>query len=326
MSSLEEGRETNVGLIYKLLRDLPVRTRPVIYYEPGIQWVDWKAAFDVIEGRGVNGQIQRAYAFLAARYRPGDRIFLMGYSRGAFAVRSLAGAIDRVGLLRARFATERHLEVLYRHYQTDPHGRAAQAFSRRFCYETCPIEMVGVFDTVKALGLRLPVLWRLTEASYAFHSPHLGNHIRHGYHALALNETRDAFRPVLWKTPPGWPPDRVEQVWFRGTHGDVGGQILGSPQSRPLSNIPLTWMLERLETCGIVLPGDWRDRYPCDPKAPSVGSWRAWNKLFLARHARQVGRDPSEKLHPTALSAARRRGADLPVVMDQAPEADPLAG
>lgn len=307
MSSVESGRETNIGLIYKLLKDLPPSERPLIYYEGGIQWETWRDMSDVVQGRGLNRQIQRAYGFLASRYRPGDRIVLMGFSRGAFAVRSLAGVIDRIGLLRQRFATERHIQVLYRHYREDPHGPAAKAFARRFCYLATGIEMVGVFDTVKALGLRLPLLWRLTEGSHAFHSEHLGNHIRHGFHALALNERRAVFTPVLWETPPGWDKARCKQVWFRGSHGDIGGQIIDCPDARGLSNIPLVWMLENMESLGIRLPDGWRDRFPCDPDAPSCGSWRGWSKLFLIRHARVVGTDPSESIHPTALQERPKR-------------------
>ena len=65
------------------------------------------------------------------------------------------------------------------------------------------IEMVGVWDTVKALGLRLPIVWQWTERPHLFHNHELGPHIRHGFQALALHETREAFSPVLWKTRPG---------------------------------------------------------------------------------------------------------------------------
>ena len=90
MSSLEPGNETNAGLTYRLCREMGSQLS--IYYEPGLQWRDWRSARDVIMGRGINRQIRRAYGYLASRYRPGDRIFLFGYSRGAYAVRSLAGA------------------------------------------------------------------------------------------------------------------------------------------------------------------------------------------------------------------------------------------
>jgi len=302
MSSLDEGCESNAGLTYKLLSEISGPDLSV-YYEAGVQWQDWSGTLDVMMGRGINRQIRRAYGYLSSRYRAGDRIFLIGYSRGGYAVRSLAGMIDRVGLLRAENATERHILTAYRHYQSPPGSQAAQAFTRRFCHDAAPVEMVGCWDTVKALGLRLPLLWRWSEGSHAFHNHHLGPTIKHGFHALGLDETRAVFDPVLWECPPDW-NGRVEQVWFRGTHGDVGGHLMGYAPARPLANIPLVWMLEKIEGCGLALPHGWRARFPMDTDAPSVGTWRGWGKIFLLRGRRVVGRDPSERLHDTVLGAA----------------------
>lgn len=298
MSTLERGQETNAGRTYRLMQELGPDVS--LFYEAGVQWRDWKSTPDVLMGRGINRQIRRAYGYLASRYRPGDRIFLMGYSRGAFAVRSLAGAIDQVGLLRSQHATVRNIRQAYRHYELSPSSDAAAAFANAFCHKEVEIEMVGVWDTVKALGMRLPILWRWAEERHAFHNHHLGRSIRHGFHALALDETREVFEPPLWACPPDW-KGRVEQVWFRGSHGDVGGQIGNVEAARPLANVPLVWMLENVEDCGLALPEGWRDRLPTDPQAPSVGTWGGWGKLFLLRRARVVGLDRSERIHETAL-------------------------
>ena len=310
MSSLDEGDETNVGLIYKFLTEVASENRLSLYYEAGVQWTDWAATLDVIEGRGINRQIRRAYGWLASRYRPGDEIFLIGFSRGAFAVRSLAGVIGHVGLLRQECATERMVREAYRHYQCETHASTAESFRTRFCHAETEIEAVAVFDTVKALGFRAPFVWKWAEVKHAFHNHHLGPHVRHGFHALALHETREAFAPVLWTTPKDH-TGHVEQVWFPGSHGDVGGQLNGAYEARPFTNIPLTWMLEKLERCALPLPDDWRLRLPTDPDAPRVGSWRGWGRLFLARGKRTVGADPSETLHATAKGAAESTGLAL---------------
>lgn len=300
MSSLQEGRETHAGQLYKLLQEASgvasLGANLSIYYEPGIQWTDWGETLNVMEGRGINRQIKRAYGVLASRYREGDRIILAGYSRGAYAVRSLAGVIDLVGLVRMDCATERNIQLAYRHYRRGGRGTAVEAFRKKFCHDEVVIEAVAVWDTVKALGLRLPILWRWSTLDHAFHNHALGTSVRHGFHALALNETREAYAPVLWACPPGW-SGKMEQVWFRGTHGDVGGQIGGFEPARPLANIPLVWMLERLERCDVPLPEGWAQRFPTDPHAPSMGRWRGWSKLFFSRKARVVGRDPSETIH-----------------------------
>lgn len=303
LSSLDPGHETNIGRIYRLLQECQ-SGRLSIYYESGVQMRLWRHLPDVAMGRGINRQIRRAYGWLSSRYHPGDRIFLLGYSRGAFAVRSLAGIIDRVGLLRVEHATERNVHMAWRYYQQAEPGRFVDAFRRRYCHDHVEIEMIGVFDTVKALGIRLPFLWMWTEPQHEFHSHALSPCVRHGYHALALDENRAAFDPIMWETANGDWQGRIEQVWFRGSHGDVGGQLSGFEAARPLANIPLVWMLERLERHGLPLPEDWRERIHCDPKAPSVGTWRGWGKLFLLRARRQVGRDPSESIHPTAQGIA----------------------
>ncbi len=302
LSTLTDGCESNAGLTFKLLNEVAASDLS-LYYEAGIQWQDWRDTPAVMMGRGINRQIRRAYGYLASRYHEGDRIFLLGYSRGAYAVRSLAGVIDQVGLLRAECATERNIKTAYRHYQCSKDSPAATEFAQSYCHNGVGIEMIGVWDTVKALGLRLPILWRWSEPAHAFHNHRLGPAIRHGYHALALNETRKVFEPVLWECPDDF-DGVIEQVWFRGTHGDIGGQLNGFHAARPLSNIPLVWMLGRIEGCGIALPDGWQARFETDPDAPSVGTWRDWAKIFLIRGARTIGRDRSERLHETVAEEA----------------------
>ena len=302
MGSLCPGEETSIGLIYRMLRR--GNPRASVYYGKGLQWQEWRQLSDVMLGWGVDRQIVRAYGWLASRYRPGDRIFLIGYSRGAFAARSLAGIIDRVGLVTAQASTERNIRLAWRYYQADAARPAATAFRRRYCHPTTPVEMVGVFDSVMALGLQLPFLWMLSERHYRFHDHHLGDVVNHGYQALALDETRSVLEPLIWDGE-GTGASRIEQVWFRGCHGDVGGQLGLQEASRPLANIPLVWMLERAEGCSMALPDGWRDSFPTDPMAPSVGSWRGWGKMFFLRAPRVVGRDASERIHESALGGRR---------------------
>lgn len=312
LATLMPGQETNVGMIYRLLRALPKSSGVSLYYEAGVQWHMWSDTAQVATGAGINRQIRRAYGWLASHYRPGDRIFLFGYSRGAFAVRSLAGVIDQIGLLRSDAATERNVRQAYRYYQNAELGAAGHAFGRAFCHERTEIEMIGVFDTVKALGVRLPFLWMWTEPQHEFHSHKLSSIVQHGYQALALDETRAVFAPIIWDTSApreaegNW-RGRVEQVWFRGAHGDIGGQLGGFAAARPLSNIPLVWMLKKAVDCGLHLPENWQRDLPCDAAAPSVGTLRGWGKAFLLRARRQVGGDPSERIHPSACQTRRGR-------------------
>lgn len=310
MTSLKDGCESNAGLTYKILCEMVPSQHMSLRYESGVQWHQWRSTWDVITGKGINRQIRRAYGFLASRYREGDRIFLLGFSRGAYAARSLAGMIDRIGLLKQDHATVRNIRQIYRHYEHTPHSDAAHDFAAAHCYEGVEIEMVGVWDTVKALGVNWPILWRWTQPRHDFHSHHLGNSIRHGYHALAMDETRLAFAPVMWECPADW-QGVMEQMWFRGCHSDIGGHLGGYDVARPLSNIPLVWMLEKLAGCDVRLPADYRDRFWCNVQAPSIGNFRGWSKMFLWRRRRKIGVDPSERIHPTAQGghAQARRAA-----------------
>ncbi|QOL80864.1 DUF2235 domain-containing protein [Pseudooceanicola spongiae] len=300
MSSLDFGQETNAGLIYKLVGE-KAGAGMSVYYEAGIQWTSWRSTMDVLLGRGINRQIQRAYGHLASRYRPGDRVFLFGYSRGAYAARSLAGIIDRIGLLRAPQATERNVRQAYRLYQECYDQTVIDRFASGYCHASVEIEMIGAFDTVKSLGLRLPFVWKLAENRHGFHNHALSSCVKSGFHALALEETRQVYAPVMWESDPHW-AGRLEQVWFAGTHGDVGGQLGGFEAARPLANIPLVWMLGQAELRQLALPAGWRDRFVLDVDAPSLGQWRGISKLFLLRKPRVVGADPSERLHDSAIA------------------------
>lgn len=131
--------------------------------------------------------------------------------------------------------------------------------------------------------------------------------VKRGFHALAIDETRAAFNPVLWDTRAGDWVGRVEQVWFRGSHSDIGGQLSGLEEARPLSNIPLSWMLEQAAGAGLPLPTYWRRDCPTDPNAPSVGTTRGWGKAFVLRPRRRVGADPSERIHASAQHTRRAR-------------------
>lgn len=300
LASLADGRRSSIGRIHGLLRGRfgPLNgARLRIHYASGQQWDRWRTLPELAMGRGMERRIIDAYGWLASGYRPGDWIFLFGYSRGAFAVRSLAGMIGRVGLLRSETATERNIRLAWRYYSEGGAEQAIAAFRRRRGQADVPIRMIGCFDTVMALGIRLPLLWMLTEPRFRFHDTHLGHEVAYGFQALALDETRAAFAPILWDDDSS--AGHIEQMWFRGAHADVGGQLRGLEFARPLANIPLIWMLENAETVGLPLPKDWRDHFASDPTAPSIGSWRNWGKAFLARAPRLAGRYVSEALHDT---------------------------
>ncbi|MEL7154417.1 MAG: DUF2235 domain-containing protein, partial [Pseudomonadota bacterium] len=263
-------------------------------------------------GQGINISIRNGYGFLARHYRPGDRIYLLGYSRGAYAVRSLAGMIGTIGLLREKYSTPRHVNLAFRFYEVGSQSAARQHFSKHRCHTDVPIEMLGVWDTVKALGLPYPVLNRLAPMATEFHDHELGTHILHGYHALAIDEDRESFEPILWEQSADW-QGRLEQAWFPGAHGDVGGQVSHNVH-RPLSNISLNWMLRRAETHGVRLPEAWESWFPEDPAAPMMGCRNGLGRFYVLRSPRQTGQSDGETIHLSirdrmaALTGYRPRG------------------
>ena len=310
LSSLKPGMETNAGLLYRLLTETGRNPHQQYDYDPGVQGTGLKKWYNAFTGMGINLAIGQGYGFLASRYRPGDRIYLFGYSRGAYAVRSLAGMIGSVGLLRQENATERNIQQAFRIYQRN--GEVSQSRSRadfvaRNCHSGVPIEMVGVWDTVRSLGLPYPVLSRLARMATEFHDHALGHHIGHGYHALAIDEDRTAFAPILWQRSPHW-QGRLEQTWFAGVHGDVGGNIGDRAEARPLANIPLNWMLRRSERHGLILPEGWGTRFPEDPTAPQIGNRTGMARLFVLRRPRATGGGDGEVVH----LSIRDRMAGLP--------------
>lgn len=297
-ASLTEGRRSSIARIHALLSGQygPLPARVELCYEPGQQWERWRTLPHLAMGVGLERAICEAYAWLARKWRPGNPLFFFGYSRGAFGVRSLAGMIGHVGLLKAKYATRANIQKAWQIYRNGGTG-AVQRLDPALCHDQVPIRMIGVFDTVMALGIRLPLLWMLTEPRFRFHDSQLGSLVEHGVQALALDETRAAFQPLIWDSTQT--AGRVEQMWFRGCHPDIGGQLSGLEYARPLANIPLVWMLSRAQANGLPLPPGWRDHFPCDATAPSIGSWRNWGKAFLARAPRLAGGDASEALHPS---------------------------
>ncbi|MEM8792928.1 MAG: DUF2235 domain-containing protein [Pseudomonadota bacterium] len=302
LSSIRQGEETNAGQLYRLMEEMGQRPSQLFDYDRGIQGRGWRKWVNAASGWGINRSILRGYAFLSTRWRPDAAIYLFGYSRGAYAVRSLAGMVGRMGLLRENHRGERKIRQAFELYEG---GEPADidAFAEEHCLLDIPIRMVGCWDTVRALGLPYPILTYLAPMATEFHDHQLGAHIEHGYHALAIDEDRRAFEPILWEKSPDW-DGRLEQAWFPGAHGDIGGDMRSLPDSRQLSNLSLNWMLDRAVEHGLLLPDDWSQRFPEDAGGPMQGCRRGVARAFLFRRPRQPYGGDGTVLH---LSISDRR-------------------
>lgn len=243
---------TNViRLGYRIAKRDTAGRSQIIYYDQGVGTGDFlDRGLGGAFGYGLNAHIFEAYRFLIANYEPGDEIFLFGFSRGAYTARSVAGMIRKCGILkRERVQDYAQALSLYRDAAQKPDDAIPSLFRKTSSISgDHPIEIkcIGVWDTVGALGVPIAGLRTLTSSRYLFHDTELSGKVNFAYQALAIDERRDPFQPTLWTYKPK-PDQTVEQVWFSGTHSDVGGGF----SDRGLSDISLEWMIEKACNAGL---------------------------------------------------------------------------
>lgn len=231
-------------------------------------------------GLGLVARIVRGYTYLSREYRPGDRLHLVGFSRGAYTARALAGLVTGQGLLdwdamklvagsdesySAGLAAWRRHKAASHPGDTGLLGQLAGVVSDlhdRFdmglhpapelqFVDDVPVQSVGVWDTVGALGI--PDIEDsdgtcVRRDVFQFCNTALGPRVAHGFHAVAVDEQRVDFTPTLWDDRDG-----VVQVLFPGAHADVGG---GYPAAQSgLSNGALAWMARQLASVGVLFTG-----------------------------------------------------------------------
>jgi uncharacterized protein (DUF2235 family) len=221
--------------------------KQVVFYDWGIG-ADGDRLKGGMTGSGIDRNIMDCYRFLVHNYESGDALYLFGFSRGAYTVRSLGGFIRNCGVLKRSHA-DRIPEAfeLYRRRpkSSEPESAAAQGFRARFAVaDRTEIEFVGVWDTVGALGIPAPFIGTLGEARYLFHDTEPSSIVRHARHALAIDEHRLDFEPALWTEKPSVD---IQQVWFAGGHSDIGGGY----RDRALGDYAASWMVGEADACGL---------------------------------------------------------------------------
>ncbi|WP_460727498.1 DUF2235 domain-containing protein [Nocardia heshunensis] len=210
-------------------------------------------------GLGLEANLSAAYWQLALNWEPGDEIFIFGFSRGAYTARSLAGMINRLGILKYDAMIHGKYPKVLEIYQTrkkhpdDPDPPEWAEFRAEYCYPERPtINFLGVFDTVGAMGVPGLTAWK-----HRFHDVRLSKIVLCARQALAIDERRREFAPCLWEIPADQKelfnrPDRVKQVWFEGVHSDIGGGYADCG----LSDITLRWMIAEAEAEGLTFDHD----------------------------------------------------------------------
>lgn len=221
--------------------------KQVVFYDWGVG-SDGDALFGGITGRGIDKNILDAYRFLVHNYDKGDKLYLFGFSRGAYTVRSLAGLIGNCGILRNAHADKiASAYSLYRRRSkaSSPANAESTEFRRRYAVAPrSPVHFVGVLDTVGALGIPAPFLGALGTERYLFHDTSPGHVICHARHAVSIDENRQDFEPALWTPRKGVD---LQQVWFAGVHSDIGGAYA----DRSLGDYAGQWLAREAEACGL---------------------------------------------------------------------------
>ncbi len=200
-----------------------------------------------------------------------DRIYLFGFSRGAFTARSLAGMLFKCGLLQK--GSHNLLPYVSKLYNAGGNDDIAKGFKNTYCHE-CKPYFIGVWDTVASLGHFYGK--RLFDDK-------LRGQIMFGYHAVSIDEKRKKFPVNLWDETKKQPKQTIEQVWFAGVHSDVGGWY----PKRGLSDSALKWMLLKADAAGIRLRDGWdsKEKINPDPTDKDLkhesreGFYRLWRKV-----------------------------------------------
>jgi uncharacterized protein (DUF2235 family) len=252
---------TNVVKLYQMLVKDPAAQ--LCFYDPGVGTFASPAALLPITKRitrtlglaigfGLTSNVEDAYLYLMNQWQPGDRIFLFGFSRGAYAARAIAAMIHRCGLLDpGQGQLVEYASRVFRNV-ADENWKISREFGTTFG-RPCPIHFLGLWDTVSSVGWA----WDPKTLPYTANNPSVAI-VRH---AVAIDERRGFFRQNLW----GDGPD-VKQVWFAGVHCDVGGSY--PPLRSGLSQLTLQWMVGQAEAAGLLVDPVRRDAILSSP-APS---------------------------------------------------------
>jgi uncharacterized protein (DUF2235 family) len=273
---------TNVWRLFQAL-DL-TNSAQVAIYDDGVGSSSFKplAILGGVFGWGLKRNVLDLYKFLCRNYEPDVRIYAFGFSRGAFTIRVLLGLVANQGLVqfetearleeqaaaayrayrKARYHSVLHVETLFRGVRDLALWILGHRYDPSANLPAPPIRFVGLWDTVAAYGLPIEEMTRGVNQwilPLELPSRRLGKTVQRACHALALDDERTTFHPVLWSerlerpAPPDaqgrrWAKEeRISQVWFAGSHSNVGG---GYPDDS-LAHVSLIWMMTEAAHCGL---------------------------------------------------------------------------
>jgi uncharacterized protein (DUF2235 family) len=271
-NQLRVSRNTNVLRLFDML-DFSDERRQVAYYDPGVgtfsalgSWTPFGRRATRLAGlafgTGLRHNLGEAYLFLMQNWQPHDRLYLFGFSRGAYAVRALAGLLDTIGMLHPHeenlvpYAISAYARKWSPEEDRGGSGgtgqkslarRFRESFARRLGSsepENIRVQYLGLWDTVEASGhLRGKLGWKgiddVPNADAA-------------RHAASIDERRWPYKVVPLLDPAGAAPSQKrQQVWFPGVHSDIGGTFPDPEPPCRLSDITLKWVVDGALDAGL---------------------------------------------------------------------------
>lgn len=191
--------------------------------------------FEGAFGAGEKRIRDHAYLHILKHYRKGDKLSIFGFSRGAACARLLAASLAKHGLYksakvhfnRAENPNNGKTETVYKKYSDEETDKKA----------TVEVSFLGIFDTVGAFGIPIDLGFSFQKVNL-FKDMSIAPNVKQVVHCVAIDETREPFKPTLCNAAP-----HVDEVWFAGVHADIGG----SYRHRELSAYPVTYMVNRLD-------------------------------------------------------------------------------
>ena len=270
--------DTNVRKLYELVADDPSQLK---YYDSGVgtDGSAFEHFFGGSMGAGLFQKVQDGYEFLSFVWDPGDEIYIFGFSRGAYTARSLGGMIALFGVPNKNLDNQT-VKRIFDAYRLSDHTQrlAAKAeLNTQYGLADVNIRMVGVWDTVGALGIPGHLFNEFDQDKYGFLDTTLSPCVEKAFHAISIDERRASFPPTFWSNPDGTYREndsQVQQVWFPGVHCDVGG----SYTETQLSNITLRWMVDNAKSCGLAFDEVALEAClspkPFNPNGPAHDEWK----------------------------------------------------
>ncbi|WP_430010435.1 DUF2235 domain-containing protein [Methylophaga lonarensis] len=241
---------TNVYQMSRHIEPVDGEIRQRFYYEPGVGTGRFEKFRGGVFGYGLTKNLLQGYDWLIRNYHDNFEVFIFGFSRGAYTARSLAGLINKCGLLEiSRPDLLQQAEQLYRNKSLGASSPECVEFRAQYS-RRIKIDFLGVWDTVGALGV--PGTMISERGRYAWHDTELSNIVLRAYQAMALDEHRAAYDSVLWTSHDGIKDNEqidIEQRWFIGAHANVGGGY----GDDLLADIAFAWMHQKADAAGLKL-------------------------------------------------------------------------